>query len=228
MRLKITRIALLLLLPVLLDAEAVKDVLSRMDAAAATLREVKAKITKVSLTAIINDETTDHGTMWMSRSGPKAKTIRMRVDFEPPDERSVAFHGQKAEIYYPKIKTVQEYDLGKHRSLVDQFLVLGFGTPGKQLAKDYSMRLMGDEEVAGLKTSHLELTPKSKKARERLVKVDLWIADNGGYPVQQKFYWPSDDTTTITYAGIEVNPGLSDRDLALDLPPGAKREYPQR
>jgi len=228
MRLRMTRIFLLMLLPVWLNGEALRDVLARMDAAAASFHAVKARIEKVSFTAVINDNTIERGTMCMSRRRSKADAIRMRVDFEPPDERSVAFHGQKAEIYYPKIKTVQEYDLGRQRALVDQFLVLGFGTASKQLARDYHIRLAGQEEVAGVRASHLELTPKSKKARERLVKVDLWIADPGGYPVRQKFFWPSSDTTTITYSAIELNPELSDRDLALELPPDVKREYPQR
>jgi outer membrane lipoprotein-sorting protein len=75
---------------------------------------------------------------------------------------------------------------------------------------------------------HLELVPKSKKALEQLTKVELWVADPGGYPVQQKLYWPSGDTTTTSYTDIKVNPDLTDADLSLKLPSDAKREYPQK
>ena len=34
---------------------------------------------------------------------------------------------------YPKLKTVQEIDLGKRTDLIDQFLLVGFGTSGQEL-----------------------------------------------------------------------------------------------
>ncbi len=222
------RLACLLLAALALKAETLKEVLARMDAAGPAFGSVRARIRKVSLTAVLNDETVETGVLSMARSASRSSQIRMRIEFDPPDARSVAFEGRKAEIFYPKIKTVHEYDLGKHRSLVEQFLLLGFGSTGKDLARDYHVRLVGPDEAAGVKTSHLELTPKAAKTRERLVKVELWIAADGGHPVQQKFYWPSDDTTTITYTDIELNPRLSEADLALKLPPGVKREFPQR
>ena len=33
-----------------------------------------------------------------------------------------------SQIYYPKSNTVEEYDLGKERAMIDQFLLLGFGS----------------------------------------------------------------------------------------------------
>jgi len=225
---KPTAIALLLALPLLLNGMTLQDLLARLDATAASFHGVKTKVAKTTYTAVIEDSSTEIGTMWMVRRGKKIKDIRMHLEITEPDVKSVAFQGKKAEIYYPKIKTVHEYDLGKQQSLVDQFLLLGFGTSGKKLAKDYKLKLIGEEEIEKVPTVHLELTPKSKKTRERLVRVDLWISKDKLYPVRQKFYWPSDDTTTITYTEVELNPKLTDADLVLKLPPGVKREYPQR
>ena len=204
-------------LPALLSAESLTELLSRMDAAAASYRGVSARVEKLSYTAIIDDNSLEVGTMWMMRSG--ARDARVRIEFTEPDPRSVAFHGRKAEIYYPKINTVHEYDLGSQRALVEQFLLLGFGTPGKSLAKDYELRLAGEERVAEVQTTRLELMPRSRKTREHLAKVELWIANPGGYPVRQKFYWPSRDHTTITYTEVQWN---------LDLPKGVTREFPQK
>lgn len=228
MRTKLTGIALLLSLPLLLSAGTLRGVLARMDASAASFRSVKANISKTTFTAVIADKSTETGVIWMARWGKKARDVRMRLAISAPDKKSVVFEGKKAKIYYPNIKTVDVYDLGKQRALVDQFLLLGFGTPGKMLAKDYRVKLAGEETVAGVKTGHLELTPKSKKTRKHLVKVELWIALTGGYPVRQKFYWPSEDTTTITYSDVKLNPKLTGDDLSLKLPAGVKIEYPQR
>jgi outer membrane lipoprotein-sorting protein len=208
------------------SAVSVNAVLERMDRAAASFKAVTAKIRKASLTAVINDETVEQGVFFMSRQS--RKNVRMKIEFQEPDPRTVAFSDRKGEIYYPKINTVQEYDLGRHGALVDQFLLLGFGTSGKELARDYQVRLAGADPVGGVRADRLELVPKAKEARQHITKVELWIADPGGYPVQQKFYTPSGDTTTITYKDVVLNPALSESDLALKVPPDAKREYPQR
>ncbi len=124
-------------------------------------------------------------------------------------------------------RTVQVYDLGKYRDLVDQFLLLGFGTSTLELRKNYSVRFIGDDKVAGERTARLELTPKSNAAREHLSKVELWISD-AGYPLQQKFYRPSGDNTLTIYSELKINSNLTEDSLKLRLPSGVKREYPQK
>ena len=106
--------------------KSLKEVLARMDAAAVSFRGVTAQVRKVSLTAVIKDEAVETGGMSMARLG--SKELRVKIDFTEPDPRSVALSGRKAEIYYPKINTVHEYDLGKQRGLVGgRFGHGGFG-----------------------------------------------------------------------------------------------------
>ncbi len=207
-------------------AESLDSVLSRMDAAASGFRGVAAKLKKVTFTAIIDDTGVETGSVRLLRPSPGA--VRMLIEFTEPDIKSVAFRDRKAEVFYPKMLTVQEYDLGKHRALVDQFLLLGFGTSGKALRKEYNLRVLGEETVSGTKTTRLELTPKSAQTRQHLKQVELWIADPGGYPVQQKFVQPSGDHTTIVYTDLKVNPALTENDVRLNLPKGVKREFPQK
>jgi len=221
------KLILLLCLPVLLPAAETRDgVLARMDTAAASFRGVRAKLVKVTHTAVINDNSEERGSMLLLRTRPRE--VRVLIQFGEPDVRSIAFSGRKAEIYYPKIKTVHEYDLGKHRSLIDQFLLLAFGTSGKELTRDYSIKLRGQEAVLGREAALLELTPKSAQAREHLARVELWIANPGGHPLQQKFYQPSGDFTLITYTELELNPNQPPDAVELKLPKDVKREYPQR
>jgi len=208
-----------------LQAARLDDVLARMDKAGASFRDVSAKIVRKDHTAIINDTSEETGTIRMQKAGDR--NVRMKIDFDEPDVRSVAFADRKAQIYYPKIRTVQVYDLGKYRDLVDQFLLLGFGTSTLELRKNYSVRFIGDDKVAGERTARLELTPKSNAAREHLSKVELWISD-AGYPLQQKFYRPSGDNTLTIYSELKINSNLTEDSLKLRLPSGVKREYPQK
>ena len=207
-------------------AESLDAIMARMDTASPGFRSMAAKVRKISYTAVIQDKTTEAGTLYVLRKSPR--DVRLKIDFESPDPRSVAFQNRKYLNYLPKIQTVQEYDLGKQASLVDQFLLLGFGTSGRDLAGQYDMKLAGQETIEGTKTTRLELIPKSSKAREHLTKVEMWIPEGESYPIQQKFHQPSGDYYLTTYTDVKINPGLTEKDLDLRLPKGVKKETPQR
>jgi outer membrane lipoprotein-sorting protein len=207
--------------PAALDA-----VLARIDEAAAGFRSLSADLHKVSHTAVINESTVDDGTILFKR--PKPHDMRMLIDIKKPDQKTVTLQGRKVEIYYPKINTVQEWDAGKNRELLDQILLLGFGSTSKDLQGGYNLREGGPETVAGQKSMRIELLPKSKEAQAHLTKVELWISDANGLPVQQKFHMPGGDYAMTTYTNIKVNPNLPDSAMKLNLPKGVKRETPQK
>ncbi len=206
-------------------ADPLVGVLARMDASAAAFKSMSANLKRVSHTAVINEDSVDSGTIKLKRSHGDT---RMLVDLTAPDRKTAALEGDTFQIYLPKIKTVQEYDLGKKRELLDQFLLLGFGTPGRELSRAYDTTFMGAETVEGHKSGHLQLIPKSPDVLKQLNKIDLWISDDTGYPVQQKFNQPSGDYTLVTFSDLKVNPNLPDSALKLQIPKGVKREYPQR
>jgi outer membrane lipoprotein-sorting protein len=159
----------------------------------------------------------------MKRSKREAQVL---VDFTAPDPKSMAVSGTKAEIYYPKLQTVEEYDLGKNRDMVEKFLAIGFGASGKDLQADYSLRELGEEAVNGEKTVRLELTPKSAKVAQQFPKIELWISESSGYPIQQKFHQTGGDFMLATYSDIKINPSLPDSAFKLNIPKGVKRVFP--
>jgi len=221
-----TSVCALVLLAARAEAAPLKEVLARMDATAAAFKGMTAKIRRVSHTAVINEDNIDSGAVTLRRAKPKE--VQMLVELTEPEVKSLAFQGRKLEIYFPKILTVQEYDLGKSRALVEQFLLLGFGSTGKELAANYTITSLGEETVGGCKAHRLELIPKSAEALQHLKKVELWIAADGGYPSQQKFFLAGGDYTLVTYTDVKLNPPLSDGALRLKLPKGVKREQIQK
>jgi outer membrane lipoprotein-sorting protein len=200
--------------------------LARMDEAAAKFKGLQADVQKISHTAVINEDTVEAATIAVKR--PKPNDIRVLFDFKPPNPKQVAIAGVKAAIYYPEINTVQEWDMGKDRSLVEQFMLLGFGSNSKDLGSAYSIRLGGPETVAGQKAARIELIPKSQDVLEHLKRVDLWISDTMGIAVQQKLFEPGGDYLLATYTNIKLRPNLPDSLVKLDLPKSVKREYPQK
>jgi len=202
-----------------------EEILARMDREAASFRDMTAQLTKVSYTAVLKDSSQETGTIWMKRASGRAM---MKVEIARPEPRAVALEGTTAQIYYPKIQTVQIYDLGKNRALIDQFSLLGFGSRRRDLERNYSIRLGGAEALDGVRTIRLELIPRSAQVREQVEKIELWIPVEGGPPVQQRFWQPGGDYYLIRYRDLRVNVGLTEQDCRLKLPPGVRKEYPQK
>ena len=207
------------------NPESLETILARMDRAAASFKDMSADVRWLQHTAAINQDAVDTGTILLKRS---KHDIRMKVEFTAPDRKSVALQGHKLEIYYPNTNTVEEYDTGKYREMLDQFLLIGFGTSGKELAAAYTMKVLGNETVVDQPTTRLELIPKSAEMLKNLKKLEMWIADTNVYPVQQKFYLLGGDYRLVTYTNVKVNTGLRDADLALKLPKDIKRVTPQK
>ena len=203
-----------------------EDVLSRMDQNGPSFKSLTGNLNALNYTKVIDDKAEESGTIAVKKNKPK--DVQFLVDFTKPDPRTVSFRGRKAEIFYPKIKTVQEYDLGKQSNMVESFLLLGFGATGKDLASNYDVKYVGEETINGQKASHLELIPKSADTRKSLSKLELWMSEDGTYPVRQKIYDPSGNYRVFTYSDVKVNPALSADAVTLKLPSGVKREYPQR
>ncbi|MBI5085352.1 MAG: outer membrane lipoprotein carrier protein LolA [Acidobacteria bacterium] len=216
--------ALLFFLPGLAQAGALEDVLARMDRSAGGFRGLTAKVRKVSYTALVKESTEESGDFSVLRVKPK--DMRILVEFTRPDPRAIAFQGKKVQVYYPKTLTVQEYDLGKQGSLVDQFLLLGFGTPGSDLRKSYAIKYGGEETINGVRTERLELTPTSAEAQKHVKLVEIWISQPEGTTVQQKVHQPSRDYVLFSYSDIKLNPRLTEDSVKLKLPKGVKKETP--
>jgi outer membrane lipoprotein-sorting protein len=204
---------------------ALAAVLARIDRASTGFKSFTADIRRLTHTDVINDDTIDSGSMKLKRN--KARDMRMLIDLTQPDPKAVSVQGKKAEIYYPRMQTVQEYDLGKYRDWLDQFYLVGFGTTSNELQESYHIRVLGADSKAGQKVTGLELIPKSKDILQHLRKFELWISDTNGLPVEQKYY-PPGQYIVVTYSNVTINPDLPDSALKLQLPKGVKREFPQK
>jgi outer membrane lipoprotein-sorting protein len=209
------------------DSLSLDAVLAKMDAASATFKGMKADVEWVSFTALVEDKSVEEGEMLVRRSAPKAADLF--IHFVDPYEKTLLVRGSKAEIYKPKIKTVEEYDLTKYKEQFDQAMLIGFGTSGKAIRESYEAKLLGEETVNGEPTVHLELIPKDADARSKGQKLEMWVSTNTWQTVQQKLYQDkSGDYKLYTYSSIQPNPKMSDSDFKLDLPKGVKRITPQK
>lgn len=206
--------------------EELAELLQRMDSAGKSFTGFTATVEWMTHTAVLNDDSVETGALKMRRVKGSVQGL---IEFTQPDHRIIEFKDHKAQIYYPKLKRVEVWDLGKHSEQVDQFLLLGFGESSTNLQKNYELKLLSSNEmILGRKTSRLQLIPKSKDVKEVFNRVDLWIPEGSGYPIQQQLFQKSGNYKIAIYKDLKINPVLPDKAVELKLPSGVKFEYPQR
>ena len=199
-----------------------ESVLKQLDTQAGDFHSLTADLERTKVTVVVNDKSTESGKIYVRRDD------KMRIELTQPDPRTILRDGDDFYIYNPKIHRVEEYNLGKKKSLVDQFLLLGFGTPGSELKKSYSIALQGEETLDNRKVVLLELLPKSDDVRNQLSKIQLWFDETTWLPAQQKFFETgSGDYFIILYKNIARNVRIADSEFKPHWPHGTSRVKPQ-
>ena len=197
-------------------------VLKQLDASAKEFRSLAADVERTKVTVVVNDRSTETGQILVRRDD------KMRIDLTQPDRRTILRDGNALYVYNPKIKRVEQYDLSKHRELVDQFLLLGFGTSGADLKKSYLITVLGEDMLDKQKVILLELTPKSEEVRNQVSKIDLWIDESTWLPAQQKFFETgSGDYFIIRYTSVVRNVKIHDSRFKPHWPRGTTKIKPQ-
>ncbi len=198
-----------------------EDALRQLDGQARTFHSMTANVERTKVTVVVNDHSTESGEMVVRGDD-------MRIDLKTPDQRTILRRGDKLSIYNPNLKRVEEYDLGKHRTLVDQFLRLGFGTSGKSLTKIYKVVLAGESTLEGKKVAELELTPRSAEVANQISKIQIWFDEVQWLPVEQKFIETgSGDYFIIRYTNPMRNPPIPKDTFKSEWPKGTVKIHPQ-
>jgi outer membrane lipoprotein-sorting protein len=202
------------------------EVLKRFDANAKNFRAMSAKIERVDYTAVLKDSEKENGSimLWKKKQG----VVEMRIDIESPTTKQIGYADKKAQIYLPKINTVQIFDVGKYDALISQGILIGFGTSAADFQKAYSVKVLGEESVLGKASTKLELLPKGDSPLLKLKKIEVWVQHSDGYPIRQKIYQGSGDFNQATYADMKINPPIGEAQVRLNLPKNVKKEYPSK
>jgi outer membrane lipoprotein-sorting protein len=202
--------------------QTVESVLEELDLAAKDFRILTADVERTKVTVVVNDRSTESGQIFVRRDE------KMRIEMTKPDARTILRNGDTLWIYVPKTKRLEEYDLGKHRGLVDQLLLLGLGSKGGELKSHYLLTVHSEETLDSKKTVLLELTPKDPKIRSQIARIQLWIDLSNWIAIQQKFFETgTEDYFIIHYTNLVRNPKLPDSKFKQDWPKDVRAIKPQ-
>ena len=202
-------------------------VLASMDAAASKWTGLRAQFERVRYMSLVDDRSAEFGKIAVRRSSKGS--VWMLMSFERPNTYYLSVQGTRAELYKPKIKTVEEYDLSGSQAQLENALLLGFGTAGSYLRQHYDITLAGDDDVTGHASVRLELQPKDPNGKLNNQRLEMWISATHWQPVRLKIYGrSSDDYQLQSYSEVEINPPFKASDFKLRLARGTSRVYPQR
>jgi outer membrane lipoprotein-sorting protein len=198
-----------------------ETVFRELDARAKDFHSVSADIERTKVTVVVNDKSTESGNI-------KVRGDRMLLDLTAPDPRTILRSGDSLFVYTPGLKRVEEYNLGKNRALLDQFLLLGFGTDSQEMRKSYLVTYMKEDKIDEHKAIELELTPKMEVVRSQISKIQIWLDETTWLPLQQEFFEAgSGDYSIVKYSKIVRNPDLPDSQFKPRWPKGTERIHPQ-
>ena len=196
-----------------------RRVLAHMDEAARHVKTVSTRLTYTSVTVLVNYHSTEYGELFFR----KGRRLEVMVKFLKPTPKEILFKRNRAEIYSPSINQLEEYSLARHRQLLQEFLLLGFGTRVRDLESSYHIKYLGEQRLGNQTTQLLGLVPIQKDVAAQLTHVNLWVSEATWLPVQQKFYEPGGDYLVARYSGTVVNRRLRPSIFKIRTKPGAER-----
>ncbi len=199
-------------------------VLGKMDQAAAGFKSLEANFVWDQYSKVVDEHDLQKGAIYFRRS---QKGLEMMANITDPSTRYVLFSDGKVRVYEPKIDQGTEYNAGKNKAEFESFLVLGFGGRGHDLEKSFAVKYAGAENLGGVSTAKLELTPKSPKVHNMFATIVLWIDPARGISVQQQFVEPSGDYRLAKYSDIKMNHHISDDVFKLKTTSSTKWVRPQ-
>lgn len=190
---------------------ALEKVLNSMDAAAVHFSTAQAAFSWDQYTKVVDEHDAQKGIIYFRRT---PKEVQMAADVREhngkSDKKYILYSDSSVQVFQPGIDQITKYNVGKNKSEVESFLVLGFGGRGHDLAKSFDLSYLGTEKVDNIDTAKLQLTPKSPSVRNNFSSIVLWIDQARGVSVQQQFFSPVGDYRLAKYSNIKLNEKLPD------------------
>lgn len=183
--------------------DVLRRILQRMDTFNHSLLSVKADVTMVKTDTLLGvSDTTVGNTQYLTPKATKADRY-VRIDWIRPIQEHISVRGNAYELYRPRLNQVIVGQTNNAKNSASVGGALGFMSMSRaQLNANYTVVYIGEEQISGgVKTWHLQLTPKSRTSYKL---ADLWV-DVDGMPRQAKITEHNSDTTTVLLSNVRTN-----------------------
>lgn len=184
-----------------------QSVLSKLDQASARFKSTSADFEFTTVqTDPVPDSEVQKGTASYERNGNGFQmAAHIATDNGKPAPKIYTFSKGVFKLDEPNIDQVTTF--AKATKFAD-YVMLGFGASGKELADKWTVADLGPEKIGGVDTEKLELVAKDETVRKNLPKVTIWIDLNRAVSLKQVFDEGQGQTRTCIYTNIKTNQSL--------------------
>ena len=183
-----------------------KSVLDRLNVSAANFHSTSAQVEFDNIeTDPVPDTDVQKGVVYYDR---KNNSVQMGVHMSEhngkPSSKAYTYVGGIFKLFEPGVNQVTTY---AKASKWESYINLGFGASGKDLQDKWDIQYLGSEQMGGVNTAKLELTPKDPDLRKNLPKVTIWVDADHAVSLKQVFNLNS-STYVCQYSGFNFNQKL--------------------
>ena len=194
-----------------------KSVLAQMDAGSAKFHSAEASIQKQQFEKIVNDTTTESGTIYFLRSG---NSTQVGARFDPPNAQTLEYKNGAVTIYTAGTNQIKTYSAGQNQALAQTILALGAGGSGRDLFANWIITDQGTEQMSDgshmVEVEKLDLVSKGPTIRNSYyTHIAIWIDLARDLSLKQVGFTPSGDTQTTIYTNIRLNQPIDLKPFAI-------------
>ncbi len=207
-----TALALLVLLalPAMGAAQELEQVVDGLETTYGKMNDLRADFTQVARNKSLGQDVKAEGTVYLKKGG------KMRWEYKSPSPQQIVSDGRYLWVYTPELNQVNKGDAPKALAGPAGSFLQGLG----KVREEFSVRFLNPAnktDASGRPV--LDLTPK--KPTPLLTRLVLTVDPKDHYLVRQAvLYDQLQNTVTMTFNRVVLNPGLSDTLFAFTPPKG--------
>ena len=207
-----TALALLVLLalPAMGAAQELEQVVDGLETTYGKMNDLRADFTQVARNKSLGQDVKAEGTVYLKKGG------KMRWEYRSPAPQQIISDGTYLWVYTPELNQVNKGDAPKALAGPAGSFLQGLG----KVREEFSARFLNPAnktDASGRPV--LDLTPK--KPTPLLTRLVLTVDPKDHYLVRQAvLYDQLQNTVTMTFNRVVLNPGLSDTLFAFAPPKG--------
>ena len=196
------------------DPTPLDQALARIEARGAEIRDFRARFRQEKSVYLLDRPLVSSGKVLFRRPGS------LRWETEAPEPSILVIDEKGMQVYLPRLKQVEVYDL-PGKDALGAILPL-FGQSTADLRRMYEVELKpgaADEIV-------LALVPKSDRVRRAVARIEVALDKEKLLPRRLVYADPNGDEARTTFTDVEPNVGLGEADTRLDVPAGTEVKKP--
>jgi len=201
---------LLLALPTAAAAQELDQVVNAVESTYGKMADLQAEFTQVARNKSLGQDVKAEGTVYLKKGG------KMRWDYKNPSPQQIVSDGTNLWVYTPELNQVNKGDAPKALAGPAGSFLQGLGKVREQFTVRF-LNPANKTDASGRPV--LDLTPKKPTAL--LTRLVLTVDPKDSYLVRQAvLYDQLQNTVTMSFNRVVLNPGLGDTLFAFTPPKG--------